>query len=202
MIVIIDYGMGNVGSIQNMIKKIGENAIISKEVDVINQASKIILPGVGAYDTAMEKISSNGLLDILNKKAYIDKIPILGICLGMQLLTNGSEEGKLPGLGWIPGFAKKFNFTDSAYKVPHMGWNRVVKTNFSPLTQNFTHEYRFYHVHSYYIQVEQEIHSILKTTYGITFDSGIQKDNIMGVQFHPEKSHTFGMHLMKNFVSI
>ncbi|MGE5402925.1 MAG: imidazole glycerol phosphate synthase subunit HisH, partial [Ignavibacteriales bacterium] len=153
------------------------------------------------FDSAMHLINTSGLLEVLNKKAIEEKIPVLGICLGMQLLTSGSEEGLLPGLNWIEAETRKFN-KDDKLKIPHMGWNFTHTLNTSKLTQNFTEEFRFYFVHSYYVTVKDENYSILKTKYGIEFDSAIQKDNIYGVQFHPEKSHKFGMTLLNNFARI
>lgn len=197
MITIIDYGLGNLGSVQNMMKKIGADAEVTNDLDKIAKAKKLILPGVGAFDSAMEKLTGTEIRKLLDQKALVEKVPILGICLGMQLITRGSEEGSLMGLGWIPAYA--FRFPPSQLKVPHMGWNLVQKKNCSSLTEGFTDDYRFYFVHSYFIKVDAEEYSILQTKYGITFDSGIQKDNIMGVQFHPEKSHRFGMNLFKNF---
>jgi len=205
MITIIDYGMGNLGSIKNMFKYIGVEATIESDIDKIKNASKILLPGVGSFDTAMKKINEGDLKEVLNEKALKEQIPVLGICLGMQLLTNGSEEGSLEGLGWIP--AKTINFKDKIdkkYRIPHMGWNIVNKSNKSVLTQGFEEfdETRFYFVHSYFVKVEDEKNSILKSNYGVAFDSAIQKDNIYGAQFHPEKSHKFGMKLFENFARI
>lgn len=203
MVTIIDYGLGNLGSILNMFKKIGAKATISSNIDEIDKAQKILLPGVGAFDAAMSKIDAAGLRAVLDKKALQDKVPVLGICLGMQLLTDGSEEGALPGLGWIPADTKKFEFAkEQKLKVPHMGWNLVTKHQESQLTEGFIGEYRFYFVHSYYVRVKNESNSILKTTYGIEFDSAIQHNNIYGAQFHPEKSHKFGMKLLANFAKI
>jgi imidazole glycerol-phosphate synthase subunit HisH len=200
MITIIDYGLGNLGSVLNMMKKVNVAAQISGDLEVIANAEKILLPGVGAFDAAMERLTGTPLRDVLDKKAKVDKVPVLGICLGMQLLTRGSEEGKLPGLDWIPAFTYKF--PSSALKVPHMGWNLVKRSNESGLTKSFDDEYRFYFVHSYYVKADNREESILETTYGLTFDSGIQKENIYGAQFHPEKSHRFGMQLFKNFAAI
>ncbi len=194
--------MGNIASIQNMLKKIGAKSCITDKIEEIDQAAKIILPGVGAFDTAMTKIAEKGLKPVLEKKALEDKIPFLGICLGMQLLTKGSEEGKLPGLGWINAYTKKFSFENTELKIPHMGWNLVHKTKENQLTEGFTEEFRFYFVHSYNVQVEDQKNSILKTTHGLEFDSGINQGNIYGVQFHPEKSHKFGMKLFQNFVQL
>jgi imidazole glycerol-phosphate synthase subunit HisH len=205
MITIVDYGMGNLGSVKNMFKFIGVKSTIESDPDKIKSASKILLPGVGSFDTAMEKINKNNLKEVLDEKALKERVPVLGICLGMQLLTKSSDEGSLDGLGWIP--AKTISFKDRVskkYRVPHMGWNVVNKSNESLLTQGFDEfdETRFYFVHSYFVQVEDEKNSILKTDYGINFDSAIQKDNIYGAQFHPEKSHKFGMKLFKNFAKI
>jgi len=203
MISIIDYGLGNLGSIKNMFKWIGvESEIISSQSE-IEHANKILLPGVGAFDKAMSNISEMGIKEVLDKKALEDKIPILGICLGMQLLTEKSEEGKLGGFGWISGEAVKFKFEDNKFKVPHMGWNVVNIASHQELVRNLGEEPRFYFVHSYYVQVKNEENKLLETNYGgITFDSAIHKENIYGAQFHPEKSHNFGMQLLKNFAEI
>ena len=205
MITIVDYGMGNLGSIKNMFKYLGVESTIQSDVDKIKSASKILLPGVGSFDTAMQKINRGDLREVLDEKALKEQVPILGICLGMQLLTKKSEEGELDGLGWID--AKSIGFkdrVDSQLKIPHMGWNIVRKNQKSKLTEGFElfDESRFYFVHSYFVRVEDEKNSILKTEYGVEFDSAIQKDNIFGVQFHPEKSHKFGMKLFENFARI
>lgn len=205
MITIVDYGMGNLGSIKNMFKYIGIEATIENDPDKIKNASKILLPGVGSFDTAMKKINESDLKEVLNEKALIEQVPVLGICLGMQLLTNSSEEGSLQGLGWID--AKTLSFQDridKKYRIPHMGWNVVHKANQSKLTEGFESlkELRFYFVHSYFVKVEDDKNSIFKTNYGVEFDSAIQKDNIYGAQFHPEKSHKFGMKLFENFARI
>lgn len=206
MITIVDYGMGNLGSIANMFKKIGVASRITGDAELIEAAGKILLPGVGAFDTAMTRINESGLLDVLNYKALEEKVPILGICLGMQLLTNSSEEGTLKGLGWIPAVTQAFKgrIDSPPYKVPHMGWNIVQKHTPSPLTEGFEEfeEMLFYFVHSYYVRCIDECHSILHSTYGLTFDSAIQRDNIFGAQFHPEKSHKFGMKLLQNFARL
>lgn len=205
MITIVDYGMGNLGSIKNMFKYLGVESTIQSDVDKIKNASKILLPGVGSFDTAMEKINRGNLREVLNEKALKEQVPILGICLGMQLLTNGSEEGELNGLGWIDANTVSFkDRVDSRLKIPHMGWNVVRKNQNSELTDGFElfDESRFYFVHSFFVHVEDEKNSILKTEYGVEFDSAIQKDNIFGVQFHPEKSHKFGMKIFENFARI
>lgn len=202
MITIIDYGMGNLGSVRNMFKRIGAACEITSDLELIRKAKKILLPGVGAFDAAMERINSTGMLSILNEKALKEKVPVLGICLGMQLLTNGSEEGKLPGLGWIDAFTYSFKKRIAPeLKIPHMGWNVVNVSNQCALTTGFSGETRFYFVHSYFVKVSDEKNSMMKTHYGLEFDSALWHGNIFGAQFHPEKSHKFGMQLFKNFAS-
>lgn len=203
MITIIDYGMGNLGSVLNMLKKVGTTAKISSALEEILKAEKLLLPGVGSFDAAMSRINESGLFEVLNKLVLEKEIPILGICLGMQLLMNESEEGKLPGFGWIKG--KSYHFKGripSSFKVPHMGWNDVTISNQSSITKGFNGEIRFYFVHSYFVKVENPAHSIMNCNYGLEFDAAIHKDNIYGVQFHPEKSHKFGMQFLRNFVAV
>jgi len=205
MITIVNYEMGNLGAIYNMFKYIGVEVEIASEIERIKKAKKILLPGVGSFDVAMKKIKEKNFFDILNEKALIEKVPILGICLGMQLLTNRSEEGNLKGFGWIEADTLSFKGKiDKNLKVPHIGWNLVKKTMDSELTKDFEkfEEVRFYFVHSYFVKVKDEKNSILKTKYGIEFDSAIQNDNIFGVQFHPEKSHKFGMKIFENFARL
>lgn len=201
MITIVDYGMGNLGSVLNMFKRIGVKALITSDHDEIRNAEKLLLPGVGAFDAAITRIHNTGLREILDHKAKTECIPILGICLGMQLLTRSSEEGKLPGLGWIAATSCRFP-AKAGIKVPHMGWNVVKPTRVSSLTQDLPNESRFYFVHSYYVSVDHSEDSILKANHGVTFDAAVQHDNIYGAQFHPEKSHKFGMQLLKNFANL
>ncbi|CAN5394447.1 imidazole glycerol phosphate synthase subunit HisH [soil metagenome] len=198
MITIIDYGVGNLGSVVNMFKYIGYKTQVTSDKERILEAEKILLPGVGAFDHAMTKLNEMGLSKLLRTKAD-DGTPLLGICLGMQLLTKGSEEGILQGLGLIDAYSHSFKKIENELKVPHMGWNIATVNNDNPLTDNFKEELKFYFVHSYYVQVANEADSMLKTNYGVSFDSGIAKNNIYGVQFHPEKSHKFGMSLFENF---
>ncbi|MRD72304.1 imidazole glycerol phosphate synthase subunit HisH [Rhodocyclus tenuis] len=202
MITILNYGMGNLGSLVNMFRRLGIKVRVESSLSAIEAAEKLILPGVGAFDAAMRCIDETpGLRDVLNIKAQEEKVPILGVCLGMQLLTGGSEEGARRGLNWIPGRALRFPSCPEL-KVPHMGWNSV-NVNFSnPLTEGFDQDSRFYFVHSYYVQVESKNSSLMTTVYGREFSSAIVKDNVFGVQFHPEKSHRHGMRLLKNFAEL
>lgn len=201
-IVIVDYGMGNLGSIANMLKKVGAPAIISSDPDMIARADKLILPGVGAFDSGMKNLSERGLIQVLNEQVLEQKKMVLGLCLGMQLLTRRSEEGVLPGLGWIDAETVRFTFegTNQHLKVPHMGWNTLAVSQPQPLFADLEVENRFYFVHSYYVVCADPDNVSAQTNYGFDFSSAIVKDNIWGVQFHPEKSHKFGMKLFENFV--
>ena len=201
MITIVDYGMGNLGSIQNMFKRIGAPARITADPAELEHADKILLPGVGAFDGAMQRINSSGFREVLDRKALVERVPILGICLGMQLLTRSSEEGQIPGLGWIGAETRRFPISNGL-KVPHMGWNAVSQTRPSALTEGLAPDARYYFVHSFFVQVDRDEDSVLKTHYGLTFDAAIAHGNIFGAQFHPEKSHRFGMHLLANFARL
>ena len=201
MITVIDYGLGNMGSIRNMFKRLGVEVQITSDCDVIDKAEKILLPGVGAFDNAMTRINETNLRAALDRKALKDKVPILGICLGMQLMTRSSEEGNHPGLGWVAAQTTRIP-PALGLKVPHMGWNLVHPTQKDPLTENLPDEPRFYFVHSYCVQVDDPRHSILKATHGIEFDAAFHADNIFGAQFHPEKSHRFGSQILQNFAAL
>jgi len=202
MLVIVDYGVGNLSSIRNMLKKVGYDAVISSDEDVISDAEKLILPGVGAFDACAKKLQESGLVDMLNKKVLEGKTPVLGVCVGMQLLTEGSEEGVLPGLGWIRGRVVKFRQQQlpAGLKIPHMGWTDVILNKPSRLFLDMQEEPRFYFVHSYHPQLVNAEDVLVSANYGYTFEAGMERENIMGVQFHPEKSHKFGMKLLANFV--
>lgn len=200
MIHIIDYGLGNLGSIKNMLKKIGYDSTIIANPDDLKKSTKIILPGVGAFDTGIKNLTDRGWIEPLSKKVLVEKVPTLGICLGMQLMCKNSEEGILPGLAWVNAEVKKFNFESTSLKIPHMGWNDVFSAKNSKLTQDDFTERRFYFVHSYYVTVANQDQVLFSTNYGSQFNSAFEKDNIIGVQFHPEKSHKFGLSLLKNFI--
>jgi glutamine amidotransferase len=200
MITILDYGMGNVKSILNIIYKVGGEATISSDIDKIMDAEKIILPGIGSFDVGIKNLTEQGLIPVLNKKVLEEKTPFLGICLGMQLITQRSEEGKLNGLGWINAETDKFRSLKDNLKIPHMGWNYVVVKKNSKLFKDMYDNPRFYFVHSYYVRCKDESDILATTEYGFDFVSAVEKDNIYATQFHPEKSHKFGMKLMENFV--
>jgi glutamine amidotransferase len=203
MVTIVDYGVGNLASIKNMLKKAGTDSLISSEESDILNAEKLILPGIGAFDTCAEKLNNSGLVGSLNKRILEDKTPILGICVGLQLLLNGSEEGKLPGLGWIRGKVVRFdkNKLNAAHKVPHMGWTETRLAKPSRLFKGMYEEPRFYFVHSYYAEPADGRNVLAYAHYGYDFPAALEFENILGVQFHPEKSHKFGLKLMENFIS-
>ena len=201
MIAIVDYGLGNLGSISNMLKVIGERSKITNEKEVIEKADGIILPGVGAFDAGMSKLNESGLADVVKNEASNGK-PILGICLGMQLLGNRSEEGTLPGLSLIPFECRRFSFEDNSFKIPHMGWDIVNFKKQHPILDALNGQQRYYFVHSYYAVCENPDNVLMTCDYGVKFTCAVVKDNIIGVQFHPEKSHDFGLALLSNFVKI
>jgi glutamine amidotransferase len=202
MIVIIDYGMGNLGSILNMLKRIGAPAMISADPREIENADKLILPGVGAFDTGMKRLNEVGLIDLLSQQVLERKKPTLGVCLGMQLLMKGSEEGTQRGLGWIDGETIRFQFDPNKnhLKIPHMGWNTIAVKRDGALLRNMPSEPRFYFVHSYHVVCHHSQDVVAVTDYGYAFPAVLQHENIVGAQFHPEKSHRFGMQVFKNFV--
>lgn len=201
MISVLDYGAGNVGSVIRMIERAGGVAQRISSADEVLEAKKLLLPGVGAFDYGMAKLASRELLPALNALACDARIPVLGICLGMQLMCRSSEEGTLPGLGWIDAEVRHFTSAESSnLRVPHMGWNtlRVLREN--PLVSSDGGEKRFYFVHSYKVICNDPADPIALTQYGEDFVSAFQRRNIFGVQFHPEKSHRFGMALIRRFV--
>ena len=207
MIVIIDYQVGNIGAIVNMLKRIGIESSVFSNIEDIKKADKLILPGVGSFDEGIKNLDQLNLIPVLREKVIEDKTPILGICLGMQLFSKKSEEGILEGLGWIDGEVKKFKFNNNEsgqnrLKIPHIGWNTITIKKQDVLFEEMPEEPRFYFVHSYHFNCSNEDNVLATTGYGYEFPSIIKKENIIGVQFHPEKSHKFGMKLLKNFVEL
>lgn len=200
MLTIVDYGVGNLHSVKNMLKKAGVISIISNSPDEVANASKLILPGMGAFDNCMKKLDESGLRQIVEQKAMTEKIPVLGICVGLQMFMESSEEGVLPGLGWVKGRTIRFNPEKmrDRQKIPNMGWNEITPKKDSRLLQNLE-DSRFYFAHSFHVQPEEIKDELMTAHYGYEFTVGIEKDNLVGVQFHPEKSHRFGMQLLKNF---
>ena len=200
LISIIDYGVGNLTSVQNMFKKAGVNARICSTKSEIETAGKIVLPGMGAFDNCMQKYNESGFRDIIEQKVVQAKVPVLGICVGLQMLMEGSAEGNLQGLGWIKGETVAFNKAQmqEENKIPNMGWLEVCVKKQSKLMEGLN-EARFYFAHSFYVLPADEKDILITGHYGYEFTAGIERDNILGVQFHPEKSHRFGMQLLKNF---
>jgi len=200
MITIIDYGVGNLGSIKNMLKKAGFESILAADLSAVGVATKIILPGIGAFDHCMQRFNDSGLRPPVTRKVMEEKIPLLGICVGLQMLMEGSEEGIESGLGWIAGKTVKFKKEKLGdLKILHMGWTDVQVAKPSPLLNDLGEEPRFYFVHSYHVQPDHPEDELLRANYGYDFTAAVSHDNIYGVQFHPEKSHKYGMKVLENF---
>jgi imidazole glycerol-phosphate synthase subunit HisH len=205
MVAIIDYGLGNPFSIENMISRAGGTSVVTSNTETIESASQIILPGVGSFDEGMANLQTFGLYNVLHERVVSRKVPFLGICLGMQLLSKCSEEGKLPGFGWIDSQTVRFaghSFTEKEFRIPHMGWTEVEETIDFDLISGVHGKPRFYFVHSYHVVCNDPADVVLEADYGIPFTAAINRDNIYGVQFHPEKSHKYGLQLIENFLSL
>lgn len=204
MITILDYGSGNINAIKNIYERLNIPFEFATTKNQIMKADHILLPGVGAFDETVSTLHEKGFAQVLNKKVLEEKVPILGICVGMQMLADKSEEGTLNGLGWIHGQVKKFdkNLIIDKPKIPHLGWNSIEITRDCPLFKEIDPEIGFYFVHSYYFDCEDESNAICKTQYGKVFHSAVNRENIYGVQFHPEKSHDNGIQLLKNFANL
>ena len=201
MVTIIDYGVGNVFAFQNVFKRLNIPSKIAKCENDLMDSSKLILPGVGHFDYAMSQLNKSGMRNRLNELVLIENVPVIGICVGMQMMSRKSDEGILDGLGWIDAEVKKFDESTISHhtKLPHMGWNDVTPNKNHPLFRGLEQEAIFYFLHSFYFKCLDEKNSISKTDYGINFSSSVQHNNIYGIQFHPEKSHSFGEKLLENF---
>ena len=204
MIGIIDYGSGNVQAIATIYKNLNIKYQVLHKPEDLKKADKLILPGVGAFDATMQQLINSGLKEELNKLVLEEKIPILGICVGLQVMGYNSEEGDFPGLGWIPGKVKRFDesIIHTKPKLPHMGWNVINDVRTHPLFKGIDGDFGFYFVHSFYFECESEENILTTTNYGTVFTSSIYADHIIGTQFHPEKSHGNGVRLFKNFAEL
>jgi glutamine amidotransferase len=203
MITIVDYGCGNIRAFLNVFHRLNKEVVVATTPSQIADASRIILPGVGAFDYVMRSFNQSGLRDIVEKKVLVEKVPVLGICAGMQILADSSDEGTEKGLSWIKGQVKLFDVSKIPYatKVPHMGWNQI-RPNDSQLFSGIEDGARYYFVHSYYFEEENSSNSIAVSNYGLDFTSAVRNENVYGVQFHPEKSHINGIKLLKNFAEL
>lgn len=206
MVSVVNYGIGNLGSVLNMFKRIGVSANLVNSPSQIEAADKLILPGVGAFDSCMRALNESGMLPAIKNHTLVEKKPLLGICVGYQMLTYKSEEGSLPGLGWLDAETCKFVDVSHKMKIPHMGWNYLKPVQNHQLSANFSQEAenlaRAYFVHSYFVKAKNNSDILFETDYILPFASGMAKENIMGVQFHPEKSHKFGMQLFRSFAGL
>lgn len=204
MIHIVDYGLGNVQAFLTMFKRLGLEATRAKTAADLMGARKIILPGVGAFDHAIELLDQSGMRPVLETLVVKDKVPVLGICVGMQILATSSEEGRLPGLGWVPGMVRSFrsNEQSASLPMPHMGWNDVQPKSGLPVFGGLESDARFYFLHSYFFECDDPAHVAATASYGLDFSCAVSAGNVYGVQFHPEKSHHFGAQLLKNFAEL
>lgn len=204
MIVIVNYGSGNIQAIANIYKELNIEYRVASTAEELANAEKLILPGVGAFDKTMSCLIDSGLKQQLDELVLVKKVPVLGICVGMQIMSNSSEEGELPGLGWIDGKVKKFDISKIKHKphLPHMGWNSIKPTLKHPILEGIEEEKGFYFIHTYYFSCSDPENMLTSTEYGGEFSSAVYKENIFGAQFHPEKSHSNGIRLLKNFANL
>jgi glutamine amidotransferase len=204
MMTIVDYGLGNILAFANVYKRLGIPVAIAKGVTDLSYATKLILPGVGAFDHAMKSLIQSGMRDALDEMVISRGVPVLGVCVGMQMLAATSEEGHLPGLAWLPGKVRSFRSNEQSARMPlpHMGWNDISQHGESALFEGLESDARFYFLHSYYFQCDHDDDIAAETVYGTRFSCAVQMKNVFGVQFHPEKSHKFGTQLLKNFAGI
>lgn len=201
MIGVINYGLGNVQAFLNIYRRLGIPAQSVHTPETLKEAEKIILPGVGAFDWAMARLTDSGMRGALTERVLRERVPVLGVCVGMQMLAHSSDEGILEGLGWIPGKVKKLNPADTRgmLPLPHMGWNTINCRSDDPLFAGFNEDPSFYFLHSFYFEAEDRAHESSTCAYGTEFTASVRRDNVFGVQFHPEKSHDWGIQLLNNF---
>jgi glutamine amidotransferase len=204
MMTIVDYGLGNIRAFLNMYRRLNISAEAASSSDQLRAATRIILPGVGAFDDAMSRLAASGLRDVLEEMVIGRRVPVLGVCVGMQMLAEGSDEGQLPGLGWIPGRVRALSALEpeSARPVPHMGWNDVRPRSAGLLFDGLESDARFYFLHSFYFDCQRSDDVLAVSSYGRDFACAVQAGHVSGVQFHPEKSHHFGARLLKNFADV
>jgi len=204
MIAIVNYGLGNIRAFSNIYETLNIPVMLANHANDLEKATKIILPGVGAFDHAMQLLNQSGMREKLEEKVLGEKVPVIGICVGMQMLTESSDEGREVGLGWIKGKVKKFDITKIPYhtRLPHMGWNDVKPTRGSNLFLGLENDARFYFLHSFYFECKEDEDILATADYGGQFSCAVNKNNVYGVQFHPEKSHKFGTQLLKNFANL
>jgi glutamine amidotransferase len=204
VIVIVDCGIGNTGSIVNMLRRCGNQTCVASSPEIVESASKLILPGVGSFDYGMRRLGALDLVSVLEKKVIHQRTPILGICLGLELFTRCSEEGEERGLGWLDAETVKFRSASKGceIKVPHMGWNTISRERAADGLPALNGEGRFYFAHSYHVVCDREDDVFATTGYGYTFPSVVRHENILGVQFHPEKSHRFGLAFLRDFAAL
>jgi glutamine amidotransferase len=204
MIAIVDYGLGNIQAFLNVYKRLNIPARAVSTSQALQGAQRIVLPGVGAFDHAMESLDASGMRDTLERMVQQERVPVLGVCVGMQMLADGSDEGRLPGLGWIPGQVRAFASQPAAASLPlpHMGWNDVSPAPGEKLFAGMEGDARFYFLHSFYFECEDATaHSAAQARYGVEYSCAVRSSHIAGVQFHPEKSHHWGTQLLKNFAT-
>lgn len=203
MIAVVDYGLGNISAFLNIFKTLNVEAVAADNVDQLRGAAKLILPGVGAFDHAMEHLDESGMRQLLDELVLCQKVPVLGVCVGMQIIGLSSDEGKAEGLGWIDGHVRSFrSLQEKGLLLPHMGWNDVKPVSDSPLFAQLHTDAHFYFLHSYYFDCLRNEDVAALSRYGIDFCCAVHAGNVHGVQFHPEKSHSFGAQLLKNFADL